>query len=77
LIQLVQGEIDRDIDHARAMPEEPAGDDFRSFIPSDQPDVFGAEKQVSVSTQPRTSTCDPLSYWRGTPAELKYLTTLV
>jgi hypothetical protein len=48
LIQLVQGEIDRNIDHTRAMPEEPARDDFRSFIPSEQPDVFGADEQVSV-----------------------------
>jgi hypothetical protein len=48
LIQLVQGEIDRDIDHTRAMTEEPASDDFRSFIPSEQPNVFDAEEQVSV-----------------------------
>jgi hypothetical protein len=33
------------------MPEEPAGDDFRSFIPTGQPDVFGAEEQVSVYTR--------------------------
>jgi hypothetical protein len=53
LIQLIQGEIERDIDHTRAMPEEPASEDFRSFIPSEQPDVFGAEEQVSVYTRIR------------------------
>jgi hypothetical protein len=52
LIQLVQGEINRDIDHTRVMPEEPASDDFRSFIPSEQPDVFGAEEQVSFPRGP-------------------------
>jgi hypothetical protein len=76
LIQLVQGEIDRDIDHRRARPEEPASDDFRSFIPSEQPDVFGAEGQVSVYTRTRTSSSPPLSYWQGTPAELRHLTTV-
>jgi hypothetical protein len=76
LIQLVQGEIDRDIDHTRAMPEEPASDDFRSFLPSEQPDVFGAEEQVSVYTRTRASASHPLSYWHGTPAELRHLTTV-
>jgi hypothetical protein len=76
LIQLVQGEIDRDIDHTRAMPEQPASNDFRSFIPSEQPDVFGAEEQASVYTRTRASTSHPQSYWQGTPAELGQLTTV-
>jgi hypothetical protein len=33
LIQLVQGRIDRDIDRTRAMPEEPATDDFPQLYP--------------------------------------------
>jgi hypothetical protein len=74
LIQLVQGEIDRDIDHPRAMPEEPANDDFRSFIPSEQPDVFGAEEQVSVYSRTCAPASRPLSYWQGTPAQLRHLT---
>jgi hypothetical protein len=76
LIHLARGEIDRDIDHTRARPEEPASDDFRSFIPSEQPDVFGAEEEVSVYTRTRASTSHPLSYWQGTPAELRHLTTV-
>jgi hypothetical protein len=58
------------------MPEEPESDDFRSFIPSEQPDVFGAEEQVSVYARIRASTSHPLSDWQGTPAELGHLTTV-
>jgi hypothetical protein len=61
-MQLVQGEIDRDINHTWAIPEEPASDDFRSFLPSEQPDVFGAEEQVSVYTRSRAFTSHPPSY---------------
>jgi hypothetical protein len=57
------------------MPEAPASDDFRSFIPSEQRDVFGAEEQVSVYTRPGGSALHPLSYWHVTPAELRHLTT--
>jgi hypothetical protein len=76
LIELMQGEIDRDIDHTPVMPEEPASDDFRSVIPSEQPDVFGAEEQVSVCTRTPASASHPLSEWQGTPAELRHLTTV-
>jgi hypothetical protein len=62
LIPLIQGEIDGDVDYTRAMPEEPASDDFRSFIPSEQPDVFSAEEQVSISRRTRASASHPLSY---------------
>jgi hypothetical protein len=76
LIQLVHGEIDRDIDHTRVMPEARSSDDFRSFIPSEQPDVFGTEEQVSVYTRTRASASHALSYCQGTPAELRHLTTV-
>jgi hypothetical protein len=58
------------------MPEEPASDDFRSFIPSEQPDVFGAEEQVSVYTRTCASISHTLSYWQRTSAELRHLTTV-
>jgi hypothetical protein len=58
------------------MPQEPASDDFRRFIPSEQPDVFGAEEQVSVYTRTGASASHPLSYWQGTPAELRHLATV-
>jgi hypothetical protein len=76
LIKLVQGEIDRDINHTRTMPEEPASHDFRSFIPSEQPNVFGVEEQVAVYMRTHAFSSHPLSYWHRTPAELRHLTTV-
>jgi hypothetical protein len=75
LIQLVQGEIDRDIYRTRAMPEEPASDDFRSCIPSEQPDVFGAEEQVSVYARNHAFALSA-KLLAGDAVELRHLTTV-
>jgi hypothetical protein len=58
------------------VPEEPPSDDFHSFIPLAQADVFGADEQVSVYTRTRALGFHPLGYWQNTPAELRHLTTL-
>jgi hypothetical protein len=77
LSQLAQTEIDIDIgfdfDNIRTIPEEPASDDFHTFVPSTYATPFGAGDQVLFDVERRTSAFHPMNYWQNTPAELKHL----
>jgi hypothetical protein len=50
----------------RTIPEEPASDNFHTFVPSTCARLFGADEQVSFDAR-------KLNYWQNTPAELKHL----
>jgi hypothetical protein len=64
------------IDVMRTIPEEPASDDFHTFVPSTYARPFGADEQVSFYVRRRASAFHPLNYWQNTPAELKHLTSV-
>jgi hypothetical protein len=61
----------------RIIPEEPASNDFHTFVPSTCARSFGADEQVSFYARRRVSAFHPLNYWQNTPAELKYLASVV
>jgi hypothetical protein len=58
----VQAEIERDVDQILIAPDEPAGDDFHSFVPSGPAGLYCADEQISVYARTRASVFHPLSY---------------
>jgi hypothetical protein len=66
-----------DIADMRTIPEEPASDDFHSFVPLTCAGPFGADEQVSFYPRTRASAFHLLNYWQNPPAELKHLTRVV
>jgi hypothetical protein len=60
----------------RTIREEPASDDFHTFIPSTCARPFGADEQVSSDARRRAPAFHPLNYWQHTPAELKHLASV-
>jgi hypothetical protein len=64
------------MDDMRTIPEEPASDDFHTFVPSICARRFGADEQVSFDTRRRASAFHPVNYWQNRPAELKHLASV-
>jgi hypothetical protein len=60
----------------RTIPEEPASDDFHTFVPSTCARLFGADEQVSFSARTRASAFHPLNHWQNTPVELVHLASV-
>jgi hypothetical protein len=73
LAHLAQAEIERDVDQILIAPDEPASDDFHSFVPSGPARLYGEDEQISMYARTRASVFHRLSYWQSTPAELKHL----
>jgi hypothetical protein len=44
LAHLVHAEIERDVNQILIAPDEPASDDFHSFVPSGPAGLYGAEE---------------------------------
>jgi hypothetical protein len=58
------------------IPEEPASDDFHTFVPSACARPFGADEQVFFDAQKLASAFHPLNYGQNTPSELKHLASV-
>jgi hypothetical protein len=56
--------------------EEPASDDFHTFVPSTCGRPFAADEQVSFDARRRASAFHPLNHWQNTLAELKHLASV-
>jgi hypothetical protein len=63
-----------DIDDMWTIPEEPASDDFHTFVPSTCATPFGADEQVLFDGRRPASAL--LNYWQNSPAELKHLASM-
>jgi hypothetical protein len=74
LAHLVQTEIERDVDQVLIAPDEPASDDFHSFVPLGPAGLCGADEQISMYARTRALVFHRLGYRQSTPSDLKHLT---